>query len=68
MSKGYSLGRSFVMAQTDRFLKIRVRDLNRVIQVPKRVVHDDSEVWELGHEGNLIVFRWWAEDEELVVD
>lgn len=29
--------------------------------IPKSVIHDDSEVWEKGHEGPLIVKQWWAE-------
>lgn len=31
--------------------------------LPKAVIHDDSEVFELGHKGKLIVFEWWAEKE-----
>lgn len=31
--------------------------------VPKSVIHDDSEVFddEKNHEGDLVVFEWWAE-------
>lgn len=34
--------------------------------VPKSVIHDDSEVYEEGHEGTLIVKRWWAEEKGLL--
>lgn len=33
---------------------------------PKSVIHDDSEVWEEGQQGTLIVKRWFAEKEGLV--
>lgn len=34
--------------------------------VPKSVIHDDSEVFEEGHEGTLIVETWWAEEKGLL--
>lgn len=30
--------------------------------VPKSVIHDDSEVYEPGHEGALVVEDWFAEE------
>ena len=30
------------------------------VWVPKSVIHDDSEVYEKGHEGTLVVESWWA--------
>ena len=33
--------------------------------VPKSVVHDDSEVYGIGHEGKLVVKEWFAEKEGL---
>lgn len=32
---------------------------------PKSVLHDDSEVYELGHEGTIVVQVWFAEKEGL---
>ena len=29
--------------------------------VPQSQIHDDSEVYEKGGEGKLVVMRWWAE-------
>lgn len=29
--------------------------------IPKSVVHDDSEVWKEGQEGDLVVKLWFAE-------
>jgi hypothetical protein len=34
--------------------------------IPKSVIHDDSEVYEDGHEGTLIVQTWWAEEKNLL--
>ena len=34
--------------------------------IPKSVLHDDSEVYESGTEGELIVMRWWAQKEGLL--
>lgn len=33
--------------------------------IPKSQIHDDSEVYEKGHEGKLIIPKWLAENEEL---
>lgn len=34
--------------------------------VPLSQVHDDSEVYEKGHEGTLVVNAWWAHKAGLV--
>lgn len=34
--------------------------------VPKSCLHDDSEVYDEGDEGELAVKSWWAEKEGLV--
>lgn len=31
--------------------------------VPKSAIHDDSEVYKLGHKGKLVVFEWFAAKE-----
>lgn len=31
--------------------------------VPKSVLHDNSEVYAVGHSGSLVVKTWWAEKE-----
>lgn len=31
------------------------------VWVPDSQIHDDSEVSEQGHEGKLVVTKWWAE-------
>lgn len=34
--------------------------------IPKSQIHDDSEVYEEGHEGRLVVTQWIAEQKGLV--
>lgn len=34
--------------------------------IPKSVIHEDSEVYQKGHEGTLVVYEWFAEKEELI--
>jgi hypothetical protein len=48
--------------ETDRALLIHP-DEGGDFWVPKSVVHDDSEVYEEGHEGVLVVQQWFAEKE-----
>jgi hypothetical protein len=31
--------------------------------IPKKAVHDDSEVYGKGHTGSLVVYSWFAEKE-----
>jgi hypothetical protein len=35
----------------------------RQVWIPKSVLHDDSEVFEDGGTGAVIVHRWWADQE-----
>lgn len=37
----------------------------RSLWVPQSVVHADSEVFEQGHQGRLVLFTWWARKEGL---
>jgi hypothetical protein len=36
--------------------------------IPKSQVHDDSEVYARGHEGDLVIKGWFAEKEGLGLD
>lgn len=33
--------------------------------IPKSVIHDDSEVYQEGHEGRLVLAGWFADKEGL---
>jgi hypothetical protein len=63
---GVSLGKARRAGQTEKSIWVFVRDLGKKINVPKSVIHDDSEVWERddGKEGNLVVegSSWWARE------
>ena len=58
---GVSLGHATVKRTTDKALQCEVDDLGETWWVPRSVIHDDSEVYDDGHEGELIVKRWWAD-------
>jgi len=34
--------------------------------IPKSQIDDDSEVWENGQEGTLVISEWFADKEKLV--
>lgn len=36
--------------------------------VPRSQIHDDSEVWERGHTGDLVVSGWWAQKNGIELD
>lgn len=38
---------------------------SRKVWVPQSVIHDDSEVFEAGQSGKLVIFSWWAVREGL---
>jgi hypothetical protein len=61
-SYGVSLGTARCHYATPLALKVFLNDLHRVIWVPRSVIHDDSEVWQLGDSGDLCVHQWWAEE------
>lgn len=49
--------------QTDKALLCKIDDDD--VWVPKSLIHDDSEVYEPGHHGKLVVAQWFAEKEGL---
>lgn len=55
-----------VTAIRETRLALLVQIEGREIWVPQSVIHDDSEVYQLGDEGDLVVERWFAENEELI--
>ena len=54
------------IAETAAAIRVRAGDLAQDIWIPKSVLHDDSEVYESGTEGELVVMRWWAQKEGLL--
>jgi hypothetical protein len=43
-------------------LKKYYSDGSNGLWVPRSVIHDDSEVFEKGDTGTLVLKTWWAED------
>lgn len=50
------------LGATDKAIKVESDDLGEV-WVPRSVIHDDSEIYEGDHEGELVVEGWFAEKE-----
>jgi len=64
----YDFGACVVIAETDKAIGVKrpedssEEDFDETpFWVPKSVLHDDSEVWKKGDEGDLVVKHWWAE-------
>lgn len=36
------------------------------VWIPQKLIHDDSEVWKPGDEGELVIPMWLAEEKGLV--
>ena len=53
-----------VLRETDR--AILVTRGKGELWIPKSVIHDDSEVYEDGDRGKLVVQTWWAEEKDLI--
>ena len=77
MSDGVSLGNGKCIHHTTGLnnhrtaegggaLRVQLEEEDRTIWIPKSVIHDDSEVYELDHAGDVIVERWWAEDKGFI--
>ena len=48
-----------VLQETEKAIKCEIE--GEEFWIPKSVIHEDSEVYEEGTEGSLIIKRWWAE-------
>lgn len=51
--------------QTDRSLLCRFHR-DKTLWVPQSLIHDDSEVWEEGQVGRLVLPVWWATKKGLI--
>lgn len=59
---GVGLPDCTVLAEADKALLIDIPDANDEVWVPKSAIHDDSEVFDNGDngEGMLVVKAWFA--------
>lgn len=59
-----SLGNGQAKRASDKALLVEL-DTGDSVWIPKSQLHDDSEVYEEGHEGEVVVNAWWAEKNDL---
>jgi hypothetical protein len=59
-----SLGDGRATVENQRAVLVEL-DTGETLWIPKSVIHDDSEVYGEDHEGDVVVARWWAEQEDL---
>lgn len=65
-SEGVSLGRGKCIKSTGRALLIEFEDDDAdELWIPASQIHDDSEVYDEEHTGDVVVKAWWAEKEGL---
>ena len=61
-----SLGHGTCRKETAKAVMLRLTEQGEdEVWIPKSVIHDDSEVYAEGHDGDVVVKRWWAEKEGL---
>lgn len=47
------------IAETERAIRVDID--GEEFWIPKKAVHEDSEVWHLGHEGTLVICDWFMD-------
>lgn len=62
--KAISLGYAECIAETEKAIKVQREDGSE-FWIPKSVVHDNSEVYADGHDGDLVVAEWFAQKQGL---
>ena len=50
-----------VIGESDKAIRVTSPNLDSPEWIPKTQVHDDSEVWQDGHFGDLVVTEWIAQ-------
>ena len=48
------------VAETEKAICVEGPLLDEALWVPQSQVDEDSEVWERGQSGDLLVTEWWA--------
>jgi len=55
-----------VVNETELAICVDIPEFDEEIWIPKSVVDDDSEVWEGGQKGRLVVQEWFAKKESMI--
>jgi hypothetical protein len=63
-SRPVSLGEGKALRETEKALLVSLES-GEEKWLPKSQIHDDSEVWEVGQSGDVVVKKWFAEKEGL---
>jgi hypothetical protein len=50
-----------VVAETEKAICVAADIFDEPTWIPQSQVHEDSEIWGEGQEGDLVVKLWWAE-------
>ena len=65
-SEGVSLGQGKGIKNTGRALLVEFEDEDSDdLWIPLTQIHDDSDVYDEEHSGNVVVKAWWAEERGL---
>jgi len=59
-SQSTSLGEGKCTRATDKAILVELES-GEELWIPSSCLHDDSEVYQAGHEGDVVVLTWWAE-------
>lgn len=54
------------IANSDNALLIQFEDREEAVWIPQSQIHDDSEVYQRGDKGTLVVTEWIAEKKGLI--
>lgn len=66
IGRGVKVGQARVVHETDRAILVELEEMQENRWIPKSCVHDDSEAWQEGDEGELVLHEWFARKEGLV--
>ena len=58
----YSVENAEAIRETSAALLVSAPEFVQPTWIPKSMIHDDSEVYETGTDGTLIVFEWLAKE------
>jgi len=58
----YTIENAKATGETDKGIWVEADDLDEAAFIPQSQIDDDSEVWQKGDEGDLIVSDWLARE------
>lgn len=59
----YTIENAEIIKDTGKAILVNAPEFDEPQWIPLSQVHDDSEIWEEGDEGDLLVKHYWAERE-----